>query len=265
MDSCWIDNLRIQHAEVIRSKFMQCASSCFAQSLFMQCASSCFAQSFRHRECGQSTRISWVAHDANAAILRNGAGSPAFARVGREPRRCACVRCVIGIEQRDEYIDVQQRTHQYASSSRSLSIPSLLTTRARFAKGRNPYSVACARDFDGSGGEVNPRRASSEKTSPVIFFSRRARSLAACRTSSAISNVVRMHQMLVQQDRPCNAICVGAADDFYSDRWGWEINRRIRRAAPWNGQIYSRASVFHCPSVSSPRPMRNCSGCTGGT
>src|SRR5687768_3803815 len=36
-------------------------------------------------------------------------------------------------------------------------------------------------------------------TSPAVLFSRRARSLAACRTSSAISRVVLMHQMLLHQ------------------------------------------------------------------
>src|SRR6185295_16656256 len=49
------------------------------------------------------------------------------------------------------------------------------------------------------GGAISALRASSEITSPAVFFSRRARSLAACRTSSAISSVVRMHQMLMHQ------------------------------------------------------------------
>ena len=37
---------------------------------------------------------------------------------------------------------------------------------------------------------------SSEITSPAVLFSRRARSFAAWRTSSSISRVVRMHQMV---------------------------------------------------------------------
>lgn len=42
------------------------------------------------------------------------------------------------VPQRDQHIDVQQRAHHYASSSRSLSISSLVTMPPRLANGRNP-------------------------------------------------------------------------------------------------------------------------------
>src|SRR6266536_5183673 len=67
----------------------------------------------------------------------------------------------------------------------------------RFGNGRNPYRALGDRAPPTFAGVVNALRASSEMTSPAVRFSLRARSLAACNTSSAISRVVRMHQMLM--------------------------------------------------------------------
>ena len=49
-------------------------------------------------------------------------------------------------------------------------------------------------------------------TSPAVFFSRRARSLAACSTSSAMSRVVRMHQMLLHHASERQAGDLGAGE-----------------------------------------------------
>src|SRR5438067_11775899 len=60
-----------------------------------------------------------------------------------------------------------------------------------------PWCDWGSRAFGALGGDaVSAARASSEITSPVVLFSRRARSFAAARMSSAMSRVVRMHLML---------------------------------------------------------------------
>jgi len=46
---------------------------------------------------------------------------------------------------------------------------------------------------------VRPRRAKSDRTSPIVLLPRRASSRAACSTSSAILTVVRTHQKLKHQ------------------------------------------------------------------
>src|SRR5206468_2053290 len=79
----------------------------------------------------------------------------------------------------------------------------LVTRLPRFGKGRMPWCDGGSRAFVLRGGAVSAARASSEITSPVVLFSRRARSLAAARMSSAMSRVVRMHLMLTHQDLSC--------------------------------------------------------------
>ncbi|MGH8496919.1 MAG: hypothetical protein ACREVN_12380 [Gammaproteobacteria bacterium] len=44
------------------------------------------------------------------------------------------VEGVIGIQKRDEHVDVEQRPHQYASSSRSRSMISFVTKPPRFRR-----------------------------------------------------------------------------------------------------------------------------------
>src|SRR5438105_3390419 len=58
---------------------------------------------------------------------------------------------------------------------------------------------------------MRARRASSEIISPMVFLSRCARSLAACSTSSAISSVVLIHQMLKASSIRCPAHRSGLA------------------------------------------------------
>src|SRR4051794_23129374 len=82
----------------------------------------------------------------------------------------------------NEDVHVQEGTHHYASPARSLSTSSLVTTFPRFGKGRMPW-CDCARALALlRGSAVRAAPASSEITSPVLLFSRRARSLAAART-----------------------------------------------------------------------------------
>lgn len=72
----------------------------------------------------------------------------------------------------------------------------------RLGKGRKPKNSA---DPDkGVWPRVDrPRRASSDNTWPAVLPSRRASSLAANSTSSAMSNVVLTHQMLLHQLPMC--------------------------------------------------------------
>jgi len=102
---------------------------------------------------------------------------------------------VVGVEERDQNVDVQQPPRQYASSSRSRSITSLVTIPPRLGNGRNPYNDLGSLTLAGSA-PVRALRASSEMTRPAVFRSRRAKSLAARSTSSSMSSVVRMHLML---------------------------------------------------------------------
>src|SRR6266536_4933411 len=74
----------------------------------------------------------------------------------------------------------------------------------RFGNGRNPYRALGDRAPPTFAGVVNALRASSEMTSPAVRFALRARFLAACNTSSAISRVVRMHQMLMHHTPDVN-------------------------------------------------------------
>src|SRR5712691_554487 len=55
--------------------------------------------------------------------------------------------------------------------------------------------------FSSRGGPIKAWRARSEMTCPAVVFRTAANSLAASKTSSSISRVVRMHQMLAHQMR----------------------------------------------------------------
>ena len=74
---------------------------------------------------------------------------------------------------------------------------SFVTRPPRLGNGRNPKQVSGVWRLAPSGPIVSARRESSEITTPKVFFWRRARSRAACKTSLSISNVVLMHQMSI--------------------------------------------------------------------
>src|SRR5262249_26050700 len=143
----------------------------------------------------QRVRVVGMRHDPHASVLRDRTGCPAGAGSGSEPAEGLHVHRMILVEERDEDVHVEQRAHQKASSSRNLSICSLVTIPPRLGNGRNPCT---ALDPRAAGvGAVNALRVSSEMTAPAVFFSRRASSLAARSTSSSMSSVVRMHLMLL--------------------------------------------------------------------
>jgi hypothetical protein len=70
---------------------------------------------------------------------------PTLAGAALEPSQRVLVRRVACVQQRDQHVDVEQRTHQYASSSRNESSSSLVTIAPLAGKGRNPYTVRSPR------------------------------------------------------------------------------------------------------------------------
>jgi hypothetical protein len=120
-------------------------------------------------------------------------------RTSRPPRLAASLEPTVGcvvmdmdrIEESDKDIDVQECDHALYSWSRSRLTSSMLTGRSpgRFGSNGTPLRMA--------GGASEGRkdcRASSESTLPVEVLRNAAISLAAERTSSSISNVVRMEK-----------------------------------------------------------------------
>ena len=72
---------------------------------------------FRHRQAlqnrGNRQRI-WIAaacHDARRAVFRNRARRPTVLEISRKPGRGDSVTDIVGIEKRDQDIDVKQCTH----------------------------------------------------------------------------------------------------------------------------------------------------------
>src|SRR5207249_5224735 len=106
----------------------------------------------------------------------------------RKPVVGDLVMDVIGIEERDEQIHVEER-HAAHTSSRS-SFTSFIVGRAapggRGGSSGTPLRVRSAREG------VKARRASSERTFPAVLPRSVASSFAACSTSSSMSSVVRM-------------------------------------------------------------------------
>src|SRR5436190_22807731 len=112
---------------------------------------------------------------------------------------------MIRIEQRDYYVHVEQSAHPYTPSwsSNCWTCSSVITSPREGSSGTPPrerggfwiLAAACA----------SPRRASLDITCPAVHRSRRANSLAACKTSSSISNVVLTHLMLMHQSISVNA------------------------------------------------------------
>src|SRR5260370_2773798 len=109
---------------------------------------------------------------------------------------------MVKIKQQNQNIDIEKRPLQLLSSSRSRSIISLVTIVPRCVKGRNPRKTSLAVGFADKVSFTIPRRASSDSTRPAVLRSRRASSLAACKTSSSISSVVLMHLMIDHQNSP---------------------------------------------------------------
>ena len=181
VNSVAIGDAGIQQADVIRPELM------------LVCGDR-FAESFHDRPDLQRVGVVRVRHDSHTPVLRDRTRGPAVSSSRGEPAKGWRVHRMILVEQGDQNVHVEKRAYQKASSSRSLSICSLVTIPPRFGNGRNPCVGLGAGPADG--GAVNARRVSSEMTAPAVFFSRRASSLAARSTSSSISRVVRTHLML---------------------------------------------------------------------
>src|SRR5207248_667438 len=113
---------------------------------------------------------------ANKTVLGNRAGRPAVTAMSRKPVVGDLVMDVIGIEERDEQIHVEER-HAAHTSSRS-SFTRFIVGRAapggRGGSSGTPLRVRSAREG------VKARRASSERTFPAVLPRSVASSFAAC-------------------------------------------------------------------------------------
>ena len=83
-------------------------------------------------------RIARLAHDAHETVLGDRAGSPARGDLLFQPGPGAAVVGVVGVEQRDEDVDVEERPHPSGSSSRRRSIRSFEITAPRRGSGSKP-------------------------------------------------------------------------------------------------------------------------------
>jgi len=66
------------------------------------------AQPFGHAGRRQGVRVAGLRRDAHATVLRDRARGPAGLDVAGEPLRGASVMQMIGIEQRDQHVDIEQ-------------------------------------------------------------------------------------------------------------------------------------------------------------
>ena len=127
-----------------------------------------------------------IGQNPNEAVLRDRTRRPAASAVVGEPIVCELVMDVVGIEQCDEQVDVEQGS-THASSRRSLT--SCIVGR-RPAPGRRGSRGTPFLTRDVRAG-VSARRARSESAFPAVIPRAAAISLAAWRTSSSRSSVVR--------------------------------------------------------------------------
>src|SRR5258708_6775982 len=119
---------------------------------------------------------------------------------------CVLMKSMIGIKQRDNRIHIQQGAH----GSNAFLVPQLLNMLKRHqftprdgSPGTPPRPLE--RFLRPVTGNASPRRASVEITWPAVPPSRCASSLAACSTSSSMSNVVLMHLMILHHSIKVNS------------------------------------------------------------
>jgi len=98
MDSRRVNNVRIQQTDFIRPEFVDVLLTSVGKML----------HDSLDRQC---VRIVRIRHDTDTTVLGDRTGSPAFSRVLRKPTHCRPVQRVIGVEQGDQHVDVQQRAH----------------------------------------------------------------------------------------------------------------------------------------------------------
>src|ERR1700674_563942 len=143
-----------------------------------------FSQAIEHqRRWYCCRRIGGMQEDAQQSVFGQRASCPAQGAMVREPAMSGLVVNVIGVEERDENIDVKQRCATHESSRRRL-------TRAMVGlglpAGRRGRSGTPLRIDGGSAGSM-AFRANSESTLPAVVPRLDAMSLIASRMSSSMS------------------------------------------------------------------------------
>src|SRR5436305_4803854 len=98
----------------------------------------CSAQAVDGLGGGHQARILWLTDDADESVLGQGAGRPAVLDLPGDPLPSPPMVNVARIEQREEHVDVEKRSHHSPTSSRSLSINSLETAVPRAGSGSKP-------------------------------------------------------------------------------------------------------------------------------
>jgi hypothetical protein len=93
-NSCRVNNVWIQQADFIRPEFVY---------VFFTSVGKAFHDSL-NRQC---IRIARVRHDTHTPVLGDRTGSPTLSRVLCKPSQCDRVRRVIGVEQCNQYVNVQ--------------------------------------------------------------------------------------------------------------------------------------------------------------
>lgn len=124
---------------------------------------------------------------SNESIFRDRTRRPAIGAVIGKPVVGELVMNVIGIEERDEQIDVEQRDAAHVSSRSSLTNRIVGRGAPADLRERSGTPLRTRVVFDG----VRAFRASSDRTFPAVVPRADAISLAACRMSSSRSSVVR--------------------------------------------------------------------------
>jgi hypothetical protein len=99
MDARGIHGAFVEQAQVIRPEFMQ---RVFAR----------FAKPFSHRHYGKGIRVTRMRHDSYASVLGDWTRRPTVSSVVGKPIAGTPVQRVIGVEQRNQDVDVEQRSHQ---------------------------------------------------------------------------------------------------------------------------------------------------------
>ena len=130
--------------------------------------------------------IGRVPNNPHRSILGERACRPACVAVRGKPEMSLLVMNVEGVYQRDQDVyveEIRQRT-----SSRSLLTSSIVTGRASARLGKSGMPFRSDTGF--ADGGFNPRRASSDTTSPRLLLSRSATARAAANTSSSMVRVV---------------------------------------------------------------------------
>jgi hypothetical protein len=171
------DGRAIQKADIVRPEGVpgQCAQR---------------RQRFRNnRRSAKRICLARVAQDSQNRVLRERTGRKPLAPNGTEPAMCHVVVNVPVIDQSDQHIDVQQKSHGHSSRRRfTISIVTGLPP-GRLGSSGTPLRVRNRRR-----GGSRPFLASTEITSPTLFPSLSASPLAAARTSSSMASVVLTHQ-----------------------------------------------------------------------